>query len=167
MNNLIVEPQCAPGCYAAPQILEFYSAGGISFIKQGRSRLFPALCRTFVRTDVRAIRIPTHRQNSIFANYSATFSHPPLFQMGCIVSRSIMNYFARRFSHSRTYLSFLLVFPPYPGRYIRRFIQRAAHDQLIFQSELSRAGRVAEARTAMQAETSLRTRTRMYGGMPP
>lgn len=135
--------------------LEFYSDRGISFVKQGRnseSQLFPALCPMFpptslpcfiplsssssslfpLRFDVHAIRIPAaaagHRQNSIFANYSATFSHLPLFQMGHIVSQNIMNYFAQR-SHTHTH-SRARPAPSSrtsrasPGRCIRRFIQR-------------------------------------------
>jgi len=94
MNNLIGEPQCTPGGASRRPRRKF----GIlfrpwNFIRQARpyseSQLFPALCPMFaVPTFMRyAYQRPVdHRQNSIFANYSATFSHLPLFRMGRIVS---------------------------------------------------------------------------------
>lgn len=105
-----------------------------NFIRQARpyseSQLFPALCPWCSPPGRSCDTRTDHRQNSIFANYSATFSHLPLFQMGHIVSRNIMNYFARRYTLSLslclTRLSFLLPNFPDSGRCIRRFIQRAA-----------------------------------------
>lgn len=89
---------CSASVHAAN--LEFYSDHGISFVKQGRTanrnysqpyvRCSPSRRSCDTHTNV------GHQQNSIFANYSATFSHLPLFRMGHIVSQNIMNYFAPR-----------------------------------------------------------------------
>jgi len=104
MNNLIGEPQCAPGEEEGGASQRPRRKFGIlfrpwNFIRQARpyseSQLFPALCPMFaVPTFMRYAYQRPVDQNSIFANYSATFSHLPLFRMGRIVSQNIMNYFA-------------------------------------------------------------------------
>lgn len=100
MNNLIVGPQCSPRGVASdgarrprPQIFEFYSQPARKFTRQAspnttnRNYSQPYVGRWFVPTHRYAYqRTVNRRQDSIFAHYSATFSHPPLFRMGRIHS---------------------------------------------------------------------------------
>jgi len=106
MNNLIVEPQCAPGALRAsgPRISKFYSAAGISLIKQGRTAN-----RNYSRPYVRHSSVP-NSHGITAANAPAEFHFCELFRHflpSAIVSdrlhcipENIMNYSAWRPSRS-------------------------------------------------------------------
>lgn len=157
MNNLIGEPQCAPRVHqrqSPPQIwnfiptVEFHSSSKRLY---SESQLFPALCPTFAA--VHAIRIPRTNppaarppvENSIFANYSATFSHCFGRTTLCVAEHNELfrPVFLFPLAHVLLLPPFLPGFPG-PGRCIHRFIYSARHGQLIFQSEFSRASRARQ-----------------------
>lgn len=123
-------------------------------------------------SDVRRRSCDTHTENrpsaspaenSIFANYSATFSHPPLYSVGphC-VPENIMNYFTR--SSTR-------VLPPaFSSRFSRPAgvhvdLYSAARPINISIRTFACKSQAGKARTTMQTETSLRTRIRRYRGL--
>lgn len=146
MNNLIGEPQCVLGdTVRSPRRKFEILFRPWNFIRQARpyskSQLFPALCPWYSPLGRSCDTRTDRQQNSIFANYSATFSHLPLFQMGHIVSWNIMNYFTRRF---------ILSISPFPSLSL-------SHTFLLPSSRFSRQVYVDLYRAARPINISART----------
>lgn len=106
-------------------------------------RRSPPFMRYAYREPTRPARPPV--ENSIFANYSATFSHCFGRTTLCVAEHNELfrPVFLFPLAHVLLLPPFLPGFPG-PGRCIRRFIYSARHGQLIFQSELSRASRARQ-----------------------